>query len=527
MLGAPLAAEACKRRPLASVDGAIRGGALDVGHRLRAGDAAIATGEGERVDVAIVGAGPSGLSAAWRLERLGIESYVVFDLEAQAGGTSAYGTDGVVPYPWGAHYVPLPSRENRAFVALLGEMNVLEKSDGDIRAKEQLLIRQPEERLFIDGEWREGLFPSAGASEQDRAELRRFSREVDKWAAWRDTRGRRAFTIPVSRCSDDEEVASLDRVSAAKWLDDLGVRSKRVRWYLEYATRDDYGCGLAAVSAWALLFYYAARLEKPGAESAPFVAWPEGNGKIVSHLSAAVGARLKLGRLVTDVHPREEHVDVSVLDVAGSSLTRIRAKHVILAVPKFVCAKILRPWRDDAPGFLSGFSYSGWMVANLHLKRRPGSRGFPLAWDNVIYDSPSLGYVVATHQKLLDYGPSVWTYYYPFVDADPRESRGKLLALDHRSAVDTIVSDLSRAHDGLERALTRVDVWRWGHAMVRPTVGMAWGGARRRAAEPVGRVRMAHSDLSGLALFEEAQDHGVRAAEAVAREMGREFEPLV
>jgi hypothetical protein len=40
-------------------------------------------------------------------------------------------------------------------------------------------------------------------------------------------------------------------------------------------------------------------------------------------------------------------------------------------------------------------------------------------------------------------------------------------------------------------------------------------GAYQRAAEPIGNVHFAHSDLSGFSLFEEAQYRGVAAAEQV------------
>src|SRR4051794_10864252 len=102
LLGAPLALSAC-RKPRRTYDGRIRGASLAIGHRLRSAPMTLerASGPVESMDVAIVGAGPSGLSAAWRLERLGARNFRVFDLEPQAGGTSMYGTDGIVPYPCG------------------------------------------------------------------------------------------------------------------------------------------------------------------------------------------------------------------------------------------------------------------------------------------------------------------------------------------------------------------------------------------------------------------------------------------
>ena len=70
----------------------------------------------------------------------------------------------------------------------------------------------------------------------------------------------------------------------------------------------------------------------------------------------------------------------------------------------------------------------------------------------------------------------------------------------------------------------RIDVMLWGHAMVRPRPGLIWGGARQEAALPRGRIHPAHSDLSGMALFEEAQYRGVLAAETVMRGLGQRFE---
>jgi hypothetical protein len=83
------------------------------------------------------------------------------------------------------------------------------------------------------------------------------------------------------------------------------------------------------------------------------------------------------------------------------------------------------------------------------------------------------------------------------------------------------VLDLQTAHPDLMDYLKRVDLWRWGHAMVRPSPGFIWGPERKAAAAPRGRVHFAHCDLSGFALFEEAQYWGLRAADAVlARRRG-------
>ncbi len=319
-------------------------------------------------------------------------------------------------------------------------------------------------------------------------------------------------------------MVALDELSAAAWLDERGIRSPLVRWYIEYACKDDYGLSLADTSAWAMLFYFASRVPESGRDSAPFLTWPEGNGRLVAHLSRVAGSRLRTRQLVTEIAAREHEVELAVLDVESEKLSKIIAERVIVAVPKFVARRLLRgSGGEPAPDF-GGFSYGSWLVANIHLKRRPKSRGFPFAWDNVLYDSPSLGYVVATHQTLADLGPTVWTYYLPFVDTDIARARTYLAEIDHASACDSVITDLGRAHEDLEDCIDKIDVWRWGHAMVRPTPGFVWSPGRRAASRPRGRVHFAHSDGSAVGLFEEAQHHGIRAAEEVLEQLGHRID---
>jgi hypothetical protein len=180
-------------------------------------------------------------------------------------------------------------------------------------------------------------------------------------------------------------------------------------------------------------------------------------------------------------------------------------------------ARLVAPFRDDPPAYLAEFEYGSWTVANMHLTGRPATPplSFLPAWDNVLYESPSLGYISATHQALVDYGPTVFTWYYPIVDADPRAAREKLLAEGRDEWAEIALSDLEGAHPEIRSLTERVDVMRWGHAMITPRPGFVWGGARARAAAPYRGIHFAHTDLSGVALFEEALDHGVRAADEV------------
>jgi protoporphyrinogen oxidase len=504
------------------IGGSIVGGAHHRGHLLRDGFRPRPDAWAETT-VAVLGAGVAGLSAAWALERAGLTDYVVLELEDVAGGTARSGAGSVTPYPWGAHYVPVPSPENQALVTLLDEVGAVAGRDPQGRPEwaEDVLCRDPQERVFFRGEWYEGLYPRAGATPDDLAQLRAFEAEARRWARWRDDRGRRAFDVPRARGSDHPDLRALDRLSMASWLDGHGFNSARLRWLVAYGCRDDFGATLAQTSAWAGLHYFAARLDPASGEGAAFLTWPEGNGRLVRHLAQIAGARLRLGTMVTDVVPREKGVDVVAFEARGERAWGLHARHVVFALPRFLASRLVSPWRQAPPAHLDATEYGSWMVANLTLRGRPTSRGFGLAWDNVLYDSPSLGYVVATHQSGRDDGPTVLTYYLPFLDDDPRLGRRRLLATSWDEWVARILADLERAHAGLHDLVETVDVYLWGHAMVRPRPGFLWSEALAASARPLGRIRFAHTDLSGMALFEEAQYWGLRAAASILEAEGR------
>ena len=523
---AGLAAASCSGRPAGrTLAGSIVGGAHALGHRVRDGFRPSAPARREQAGVAILGAGIAGLSAAWALERAGFRDYVVLELEDAPGGTARSGANAVSPYPWGAHYVPAPAPENRPLVALLEEIGAVSGRDAQGRPvyAEEVLCRDPQERLFFRGEWYEGLYPRVAAGAEDLAQLGSFENEMRRWAAWRDAKGRRAFAVPRSSGSDAPEVRELDALSMAAYMDAHGWTSPRLRWFVEYGCRDDFGATLRQTSAWAGVHYFAARLEEAKGEPAELLTWPEGNGRLVSHLAGIVGTRLRTRALVTEVDPRPGSVEVTYFDAAAGQPAALRAGHAIFALPRFLASRLVVPWRDPPPPSLAESVYGAWMVANLTLSDRPASRGFPLAWDNVLYDSASLGYVVATHQSGRDRGPTVLTYYLPFADDDPRKARARALGTSWEEWVRLILRDLGPAHPGLRDVLERVDVYLWGHAMVRPRPGFLWSEALASGSRPVGRLHFAHTDLSGMALFEEAQHWGIRAAEAVLREEKRTF----
>ena len=499
------AAAACRVKGRAALPpGALVDTGMTRGHRVR--DAQVpAVTAWRQARVVVVGGGVAGLGAAWELRRRGITDVAVLELDEVVGGTARGGASAVTPYPWGAHYVVAPQSADEELAVLLDSMGAIEghAADGTPIVDEALRCREPEERVWHLGRWWEGLYLEAGASASDRTQWAMFRQEIDAWSGWRDPQGRRAFAIPRSKGSDAAEVRVLDQISFAQWLDQRRLTSPRLRWLCDYACRDDYALTAATTSAWAGIFYFAARQKGPGAQSQTVVTWPDGNHALVTAL--AQGARIEKGTSVVDIAD-----DGSLIALGPGGPFGIRAERVIVATPTFVANRIVRSRRGQPHG-----DYGAWVVANVHLRGRPVERGHgaPPAWDNVFRDSPSLGYVCATHQRGRDRGPTVWTWYYPFTDDDPKRVREKLAGAGYAEWAETILVDLERAHPDVRDHVDHIEVAFWGHGMIRPRVNSCWP---PRSTAPAGNVHFAHTDLSGLALFEEAFDHGLRAAREVA-----------
>lgn len=513
-LGAPFAFAACEKSPRNFPDGEIVGQSVSLGHVLRENRVfEVPRDNWELKRVAIIGGGIAGLTAAWKLKKQNVDDFVLLELEREVGGTSKSGSGVSVCFPWGAHYLPVPFRENVELIEFLDEMSLLEGRDtnGDVVVKEQYLCREPEERVFYKGRWYEGLYLNVGASDEDKRQYDEFQKRIDSYVNWRDAKGRRAFVVPLELSSDDVEITQLDRVSFGDWLRQNGFTSERLFWYCDYACRDDYGLKLDQTSAWAGLFYFCSRVRKSGVESQPFITAPEGNGQFVNHFFEKVKDNVRRSQMVVSVVPTDKGVDVVCFD--GETLRGIHCKKVIYASPMFTAPYIIRGFRDDPPFDAAAFQHNAWFVANLHLKDRPKPRfqkDFPLAWDNVIYESPSLGYVTATHQKGIDYGPTTLTYYYPMCE-DPN-GRTTLFNYDWKQLADVCLTDLSRAHNDIYELCERIDIMRWGHAMISPRPNFIWSGIREKATQAYRNIHFAHTDLSGIALFEEAFYHGLRAA---------------
>jgi predicted NAD/FAD-binding protein len=508
------------------IQGGFIGAAFERGHLLRDPQPQRTPSKTQRTRVLIAGGGVAGLAAARALRLRGMQDFALLELEDRAGGNSRAGAVNGIACPLGAHYLPVPNASASHVQNLLEELGLRRRIAGRWQYDERALCHSPQERLFIDGQWQDGLLPMQDIDAKTLAEYQTFARLVSAASK------AEVFTIPILNRSLAQSNKGLDAITFDVWLDQQQLTSAPLRWYLDYCCRDDYGAGLDVVSAWAGIHYFASRHgfsppSPPNSEptqqrEAGVLTWPEGNGWLTQKLAAPLGERLHAGQVVTRIAVGKHGVEVDALDVASGQLVRWQAERCIVALPLFVAARVISNPPPALQQAAADARYAPWLVANIHIKAalhdRPGAAP---SWDNVTYsaDAEGLGYVDASHQSLARVpGATVLTHYRAFGIQTSR--RKHLLEQPWAHWRDTVLSEMSTAHPDLPGKTTRIDIMRYGHAMSVPVPGVRSSTALAALQRPqtmYPRLQFAHSDLSGYSVFEEAFTHGhVQGSAALA-----------
>lgn len=535
--GAGALLAACTPRERSAIDGGFAGIGHERGHRLRQPWPGHAPAVTRRVHTVIVGGGIAGLAAARALRLAGHDDFVLLELEDRPGGNSRGMQVGGIACPMGAHYLPVPGDDAHLVQDWLEELGLRRRVAGRWQYDERHLCHSPQERLFFNGQWQEGLLPLQGVGAATLAQYQRFAAAVMR------EQERVRYSIPLQQACFAAPALRLDRVDFATWLQAQGFGDPHLLWYLDYCCRDDYGAGIVQVSAWAGIHYFAARHgfqapEAPGADAAgneaepAVLTWPDGNGWLARRLAAPLGDRLRTGRVVGRIEHGRHDVTVDALADGSGLLERWQARQAIVALPVPVAARVLGPLPAAVRARAGSVRQAPWLVANLSLSAPLADRpGAAPSWDNVLHGVPGLGYVDAMHQSLRQVpGPTVLTYYRA-LGGDPG-ARAGLLEWPWTHWRDAILAELSVAHPDLAGKTERIELVRFGHAMAIPVPGtLAQIGLLRaglpgvRAASAGGvpalvfddapRLAFAHADWSGYSVFEEAFTLGHVAGQAL------------
>lgn len=476
-------------------------------------------------EILIAGGGISGLTTAMTLSKHGNHNYILLELSEITGGNSCGGKNSVSAFPWGAHYLPLPNLNQKDMLDFLKESGVITtyNDKGLPVYNEEHLCFEPEERLFIQGAWHKGLLPDNVLPAEDELAIKAFTEKMQYFKNALGDDGKEAFTIPVDMCSRDVQFTGYDNISMSEFLRQNNWDSEFLKWYVNYCCLDDFGMGADLTSAWAGIHYFASRKGvAANAQDHQMLCWPEGNFKLATDLRKRCGGKIETGILVYRILEEGNKIYADAFDTRTKSFARYICDQLVMATPQYVNRRILPEEIRQTESVYNAFTYFPWMVANITIDNTKFDQdAVPVCWDNVIYNSPSLGYVNACHQSTdLRHSSLVLTYYLPSGGTDARQSRQDAFKKTNEDWTEIIFNDLKKAHPEIEDYVSGISYKVWGHGMAGPVKGFIFGDDRKMAAQSYkGKIHFAHTDLSGISIFEEGFYQGNRAAVAVLKNL--------
>jgi oxygen-dependent protoporphyrinogen oxidase len=433
-------------------------------------------------EVVVVGAGLSGLTAAYQLRDRDV---LVLEAGESIGGVCLSGSYQGVSYPAGSAYFYYP--EDAAWQSWYRELGL---------NLAEALIPGPASALFYKGNWFPDCFAAArirslplavGAREG----LLRLAADLTELEARWEPLGTEALCQP-----------ELDRYSLRHYLEEVRGLPREATHLLSPYCRSCLGAGPEAVSAWAGIFFLMSEFS-PSTRNAAF---PEGNARIARALAAALPRPPRLQHTLVRLAPKTDKVQLLIWDGGQKGTYRWEAGVVILATGKFVTRHLLSPgcgWEAES---FQTFRYSSYLVAALCGAISLEAPGY----ENWVVGERALADFILTPQVPQAGEPRVLVAYAP--QPFP-EGRPGLLEARAEDKGRELLAALERLFPGMAREVREIRLYRFGHAQVVPYPGFLTS-LKGKFPRQRGRIILAHSDLEGLPCIEAAIIQGQQAARA-------------
>ena len=255
--------------------------------------------------------------------------------------------------------------------------------------------------------------------------------------------------------------------------------------------------------------------------------------------------RVRLNATAVDVHHEGDpdaarNVRITYLENREDQVRTVTADSVIMAGGQWMNKHVVRDAPQELTDAMDTFQHAPMLVVNVAVRQWrfmerleiTSARWLgPRAWFTNIRAPMSHN---GRHMPFDPGKPTVLTFYIPFTsgvsdqglpyDAQSLAARAQLFAMPYREIETTIRGQLEKTFGphgfDHERDIAAIIANRWRHAYVIPQKGFYYGvngetPPREVVRRGYGRIRFAHSELTGDQLWSTACDEGERAANQV------------
>lgn len=451
--------------------GSFTGDDFTLGHKIRDGKPPkLPTSVSEKVDFVIVGGGLSGLASAHYLRD---SNFLLLEQYNDLGGHARGGSYNGIGYSYGAAYLS-------TLEGAIGELV-------DTLGLKPLTLDDSKDAWYQNGKWLRG---TAGSDNIIFDEFKRLkSDHKDFFGRWDGL---------YSELKELPELMKLDDVL----MDDVlkGYDASFVS-LVDNFLKSALNAGVKSISALSGLSTLEDVLNKtyllPGGNPALAT-------ELVKRLNSSHGDRLKPGAFVWDIKIKDDGAIVTY-SLRDGSMHVAECKHVLIAIPHMVTARIAKNLNDKAKAAMFRFRYGAYLVANVLCRKRV----FDATYDNFLPVPFEIADITAAETPYMMNGSykadmgSVLTCYSPYEPGST--GRTMLYQGDKKRLAAGVMTQLYKLAPELKDHVDEVILSRWGHAMAI---------TKPQYFKYVGELQTLESDSYS---FAHSSAHGLPSAEAAVQ----------
>ena len=447
-------------------------------------------------DVVVIGAGISGLTAAYKLK----ENFVVkiIEKENRIGGAAKRGNWKGIYYSYGTadtgpgYEIDYEGKKVNFLDPLFKELGVPWKK-----------IVDPSDAFMFENHVVVDTFDRSGAHSSTSNE--------DRWG----------FREALGLVEDLQEKYGRPVIppeaSSPEWIE-LDKKNFRTMFlnsseyflrFLERYSRSTFGAPANEISAFVGLYYLSRELQDR-------YACPGGNSCVSEGLAAHLGDSIELNATVVSIEQDSNNCFVTYIDGQGLEIT-VQSKAVVWACQKHYAPYVIKGLPEEQKQAFTKVRYDSFIVANVLTKEIFYDAAFATYFEDTLFtDMIIADWMVTNGNKKVGSGePEVYTLYCPIGE----HNRSKVLAEPAENWVRVIMKGLKKYFPEAEKSVEDIKLFRYGHHYVLGYPGFITG-PRTIAKRPWGRIFFAKDDMQGVPCLESAVWSGIDASSKLREKLG-------